>query len=471
MRSTKALWDLMSLVSGELLSKIAGFVAFAYLARNFSAESYGTIEFAFGLFVFFSSIVEFGYGPIGAREVATSPEKRSYYASTIFSSRILWALLCLPLMNAMAWLMDVTDSTRQMVMIVSVGLLAVPFNCRWLLQGMEKMAWVSLAQAIRMAVFLVGVLIFVHTASSVLVVGVIEVAGGVAVALYFLWFQYLLGVKLQTNFKRSDIAAVTSKAKAIGLGQVVWSFNQNLPTVLIVWFVGPVELAWYGAALRIVNALASFSMLYHFNIYPTVVRRLGKSQEDYRQFSEPSVRICAWSGLLVAYVGVLLAVPLCEFAFGEKYALAALPLSILIWTIPFALLSGHARWALIASDKQKYVMVAQMSGCITSIIVGLLLIPEYHAVGGSIAMVSSALVVWLVAHYFACRHVTKIPVSPVFIPFCLVSSLLLASWLMGLAQGLFVIIPIAAFILLAPLVDSRLLRDIPTLMRIKSESP
>lgn len=470
MKSSKALWDLVSLTGGELLSKVAGFVAFAYLARNFSAESYGTIEFAFGLLVFFSSIVEFGYGPIGAREVATSPGTRSHFASTIFSARILWALLCLPLMNATAWYMDVTETTRQMVFIVSIGLLAVPFNCRWLLQGMEKMAWVSLAQAIRMFVFLIGVLVFVHATSSLLVVGFIEVAGGVAVALYFLWFQFLLGVKPRLNFTLSDIRSMTSKAKAIGLGQIVWTFNQNLPTVLIVWFVGPVELAWYGAALRIVNALASFSMLYHFNIYPTVVRRLGKSQEDYKQFSEPSVRICAWGGLLVAFVGVLVAEPLCEFAFGEKYTTAALPLSILIWTIPLTLMSGHARWALIASDKQRYVMIAQVSGCITSILVGLLLIPKYHAIGGSIAMVTSALVVWLVAHYFAGLYVTKVPVRPVLIPVCLVSLLLAGSWLTGLAQGVLVVVPIAAFVVLAPLIDTRLIRDIPTLMRIKSES-
>jgi len=364
----------------------------------------------------------------------------------------------------------VGDVARFLVLIVSFALFAVPFNTRWLLQGMEKMAWVSLAQFTRMSVFLVAVLLLVTTGSSLALVGVIEVTAAFAVAVYFLFFQLRLGIPFRFNFNMQDMASVTRKARTIGVGQIVWSFNQNLPTMIIVWFVGTVELAWYGAALRFVNALVSFSMLYHFNIYPTVVRRLKNSAHHYQELSVPSVRICAWAGVFVVYVGVLIPKPLCELTFGTQYTAAALPLSVLIWTIPLTLISGHARWALIAADKQKYVMFAQILGCLTSIMIGLILIPKYHATGGSIAMVASAFVVWLVAQYFACTLVTPVPYIQVINPFSLAMFLLAINTHYQLPQLSSTIILIFTFLVLAPIVDSRLLRDVPALMRIKSEA-
>ena len=65
-KPAKALWDLLALSGSEILGKIAGFVAFATLARIFSPSDYGAIELAVSLFAFFASVVDFGLGPIGS---------------------------------------------------------------------------------------------------------------------------------------------------------------------------------------------------------------------------------------------------------------------------------------------------------------------------------------------------------------------------------------------------------------------
>ena len=57
----------MMLSGGEAVSKILAFVAFAYLARLLRPDTYGYIEFALAVTLFFNLVVEAGLDFWGLR--------------------------------------------------------------------------------------------------------------------------------------------------------------------------------------------------------------------------------------------------------------------------------------------------------------------------------------------------------------------------------------------------------------------
>ena len=61
------------LFGGEAFSKVCVLLAFAYLARVLSPSSYGTVELALSVTMFFVLGVESGMGSYGARMVAAQP--------------------------------------------------------------------------------------------------------------------------------------------------------------------------------------------------------------------------------------------------------------------------------------------------------------------------------------------------------------------------------------------------------------
>jgi O-antigen/teichoic acid export membrane protein len=65
-RYPRLFWDLSSLAFGQFLSMLLGFVAFAYLARTLSPESYGLVEYAVGLAGLAAFVIDGGLGPLGA---------------------------------------------------------------------------------------------------------------------------------------------------------------------------------------------------------------------------------------------------------------------------------------------------------------------------------------------------------------------------------------------------------------------
>jgi len=468
---SKALWDFVALSGGEVLGKLAGLVAFAYLARVLGPEYYGSVEVAGALLVFFSLIIDFGYGPVGAREITHHPEKLAQYAGMIPAARVLLALLCVPAMCLTAMLMKLPSDAVVLVCLYALAMLAAPWNQRWLFQGLDRMVLVSLGQLIRMLAFTAGVILLVQDPADLLRVGYVEIVAAVSMAVYFVAMQLRASIPLSLNFELRPLLNISHQSISLGLSQAVWALNQYLPTLLIASLSLATEVSWFGAAHRIVFSIVSFSMIYHFNLFPAVTRRLKVSQAAFSQLVKPSFRVTAWGSFFIAIVITFLAGPICEVVYGTDYAAAALPMAIIIWSLPLTLFSGHSRWPLVAVHKQRYVLYAQLAGLAATVVSGAFLIPRYGSLGGAVAMLLNAACVWFTAHYYASRFVGAIP----FIG-SILRQLLLAMFIMVAVFGVAgltwysALSGIIGFALLAFVVDRKLPGDIRRLIQVKNEN-
>jgi PST family polysaccharide transporter len=466
----KAFWDFVFLSGGETIGKLAGFLAFAYLARTLSSESYGSVELAVALLSIFGLFVNFGFGPIGAREVSRDHDVAAYWAALIPGTRLLVAIVCIPTMCLVAYLMKLPEEHTRLIWLMSFALIAMIWNQSWLLQGLERMAPISFNQAARMIVFTIGVFVFVNGDDDLLVVGFVELTAATTMALFFLVLQRRLGLPLRVSLRIGEIIQLVKRASSIGLSQSVWAFNQYISIIMVAYLIGGAAVAWFAAAHRIVNALTAYSLVYHFNLFPAASARLTHSTEAYQDLVQASAKVTSWAGVGVAMTGTLFAEPLCVLIYGREFSEASLTFAVLIWSVPLTLMSGHGRWALIATENQRYVLAAQSIGAITTVTSGFLLVPILGPVGASISMLLSHSAVWIVAHYFVSKEVCQIPALKVMILPVLLAVLAVA---IGYSLSQYSTFGIVAGLLIfgvgALLLDRELIRDIKRLARIKNE--
>ena len=71
-----------------------------------------------------------------------------------------------------------------------------------------------------------------------------------------------------------------------------------------------------------------------------------------------SMQLAVWAGTFVALVVTLLANDLLGLLFGTGYEPGSKLLALLIWMIPLSLISGHYRYALIAHNQQRLLLVS-----------------------------------------------------------------------------------------------------------------
>ena len=117
-------------------------------------------------------------------------------------------------------------------------------------------------------------------------------------------------------------------------------------------------------------------------------------------------------------------------------------------------LSGHARWLLIVSDKQRCVLHAQIGGLVTIVLVGGPLIFYFRDVGAACTAVIGSIAVWIVSHRFALRLNAPPPELFLFVkPLMLALLLGLAVQFAEVGQLVKAVSGFVLFVVAAPLVD------------------
>lgn len=451
--------DLGMLVGGQFTAKLIGLLAFAYLARTLDPDSYGEVEFVAGLAGLFAMVVDLGLSTIGVRRAAAAPEKRGELAAQIFLIRLAVALVCGLVMVAGVNLFGGSPLLHGLVLLYAISLLVSACYQEWLLQSAGLMAQVALAQVIRMAVFFAAILLLVHGVGDAVLVGASEIAAVAAAAVYALRVQArkIAPVRLWTRF---ESGALIREALPVALGTMIWSAAQYAPLFLMGALVGGAGVGFFAGASRLAASIATFSFVYHFNLYATASRVARESAQALAAVMRSSFRTVAWftigGGLFVS----LAAMPIMQLIFGREFGEAATSLAILIWTVPVMFLAGHARWSLILAHKEIEVFRSQVVGLITVAVLGLLLVPRYAETGAAAAALGGNFGVWISSYALAShRKVETPPLTLVAKPLLLATVIALGTGLVALPALAEAAIALLLYLLVAPLVDRTLWSD------------
>jgi O-antigen/teichoic acid export membrane protein len=95
--------------------------------------------------------------------------------------------------------------------------------------------------------------------------------------------------------------------------------------------------------------------------------------------------------------------------FGEPFRTASPVFAVYIWLLPLRLVSGHARWTLLAGERQGLLLAVELLGAGILSALGVLLVPVYGALGAAMAVVAANVIAWLAAHLVAARYVGPVP--------------------------------------------------------------
>ncbi len=461
--------DLAILSGGQFAGKLIGLVVFAMLARTLDPEGYGALEYVVGLTAFFVTAVECGLGTIGVKRIARAREELPALAAEIPLTRLVIAILAIPLMIAGVEVFGSPAIPSGLVWLYAASLLFTALNQEWVLQSSELMSEVVVAQTLRALVFATAVFLFVRSSADVTAVGFAEL-GAVAVAsIYCLWQQHFKVSPVRFSLSIPRMAILVREGTSVGLSHFVWSAAQFMPLFLLGSIVGAAQVGPFAAAQRLVMSVSTFSFVYHFNLYPSLTRAAADSDNELAKLLRISFRVTAWVSIGCALGFALSADLLLTSIYGERFAVGAPALAILVWVVPVMILSGHARWLLIVSDKQRCVLHAQIAGLVTIVLVGGPVIFHFRDVGAACTAVIGSIAVWIVSHRFALRLNASPPELSLFVK-PLMLALLLGLAVQFAELGLLVkaVGGFVLFVVAAPLVDRDLVRDAIRLAQAKA---
>jgi PST family polysaccharide transporter len=357
----------LTLALGESVSKLCVLASFAYLARTLGPQNFGIVELSLSVTLIFVMAVDGGLGSFGARLVAARPTELPQMAPRIILARVVLAIPAY--ISVLALSASYGIPGLGVLAIYGLTVLFVPLFTQWVFQGLGQMQWVAAGVVLRNIVFALCVLIFIRSGSDVRLVAAAEILGVLALAT-FNWFvlKKVLHVRLDWRAVSDGAITVFKEAWPIGASQAAWGIMWYSPLLALGAVSTLQEVAWLAGPLRIVVAVHTFVYLYFFNVLPRFSKALVESVESWQMLATRSLASSIWIACLVAVSGTVLAPTIVVTFFGPEYRSSAVPLQLLIWMIPLAMLNGHFRSTLIARGEQRVEFAcAAASAVLTSV--------------------------------------------------------------------------------------------------------
>jgi len=462
LRGVGALW------LGQVVTKGLAFVAFAYLARKLGAQEYGAVEYAIGLATFAALAVDGGLGSVGVRLLAQREQSVGELAALIPTAQTCIALIVAPGMVLFAWWLANDTRAVTLVGLVAISVLMLPWKQEWLFQAQQNVGPIVASQILRSAIFAIGVIVLIGSGADVNRVGTMEIVSVGAATLYLIIVQARSAAPVRARFAWREILDLGREAAPIGAAAVVWASIQYAPLLMLANMAGMVDTAYFGAAHRVGVSLVAFSWIYHFNFYPTIAQRLVADPDAMAALTRASFRVAAWGGIGIAMALTLAAEPLLTLLFGDRFKASVPAFSVLVWTFPVTLLSGHARWILVAARRARDMLVAQLAGGVVAIVAGALLISRFGMVGAGVTMVLACVAIWAAAQALVTVRVRAAPLSPCLRPAALAAVIIALAHAVDATPWIACIAGVITYGLLAPLVDRALLHDFDRILRARS---
>lgn len=385
-----------------MVTKIATFAAFAYLARLLGPAGFGYVEWAGTVLMCSSLIVDQGFSSYGAREIAKSPGETAKFVSEVMTARILLAVISYAAITIFAFSLVREPAITKLLLVYGLSLWALPFFLQWVFQGHDRMHVVGITQIIRQMTFVLVVFAFVRGMDNVLWVGIAEVSGVTAAALVSIWaYRRFFSERGKVHWALSS--KLFREGIPIGLSQMFWTIKMFGATFVVGLVATSEDTGYFAGAMRIYVALHTFVYLYYFNMLPSMSRAWEQGSAKLAELIRRSLKIVIFASLIVGIVWVFAAPFIMTSAYGPSFLPGAGALQWLAGACIAAAISGHYRFGLIAARYQNREMYATAAGSLLA----LALIPlGYFKAGtsGAAAVLFFAEIVVLILSWLFARR-------------------------------------------------------------------
>ncbi|OGG36728.1 hypothetical protein A2110_00125 [Candidatus Jorgensenbacteria bacterium GWA1_54_12] len=380
------------LSASEFGSRLLRAGAIIYAARALGAAQYGIFSYVLGLAGFFTVFADVGVKQIMTREVSQKPEEANAYFATAFWIKGALLFITSLLVIFVAPHFSKIEGARALVPLVA--LLTVFDNLREFsagyFRGKEEMqyeALLTLTTNVAIAIFSFVIITVAPTARALTVTYILSAGTGTVLGFILLRKQF---ARIVSDFKKTFLTRIIHSAWPIALMGLVGAFTLNVDIIMLGFYKTAETVGFYAASQKIVQLLYMLPVIMAVATFPSLARFVkNKNTEKARMLMEKTVRAIYLIAIPLAVGGLILAPGVIRFLYGEGYEPAAPILRLLVLTPLVVYPAGIVSNFVFAHDEQKKIAPFVVIGSLLNVVLNVLLIPSFGALGAAFATLVS----------------------------------------------------------------------------------
>ena len=381
----KLMGNFFSLSSMQVLNYIFPLITLPYLVRVLGPYHYGLVMFAQAIIQYFVLLTNYGFDLSATSQIAlkkSDPSAVSKITSEVFATKstlmglsflILILLVHMVPSIGLNWLLYVASSSYIIANVVFPN---------WLFQGLEDMKFITLANVVSKALSTVFIFTVIHHPQDYILLpivnGLSSILGGIF-SLIFVMRKYRL------LFQYPSLSTIIEQLKdgwMIFLSNISISLYTTSNPVILGFFTTPTEVGYYMAAERLIRAIQGLFGIVSQTIYPHVIQVMNSSITDGIRFLHKVTIYLAPLSAMISIMVFALAHPIITLILGRQY-IASVPIIQILAILPLVIFLSNIfgiQTMLPLRFKKAFLFIISASALI-NIILSLILVPLYGAIG------------------------------------------------------------------------------------------
>lgn len=387
----------------EILAIVLPLITAPYISRVMGAENLGIFSYSHSVANLFLMFARLGVVNHGSRSIAACQkdgEKRNRVFSEIFTIQAVFGLLMTTVY--MIYIVLFVKENQIIFFLQSIFVISAFFDIGWFFMGMENFKKTVTRNIVVKLVSLISIFAFVHDRGDLSIYTIIS-TGSMLLGHITLW----VGLKKVVKFVKPSFSGVWTQLKGclvMFVPTIAVTIYTVIDKVLLGGLAGETQVGYYDQAAKLVAVPLGFITSFGAVMLP----RMSALEAEGAHGSEG---ISIMNKSLVFMVAVATAISfglasvsetLIPVYYGKEF-LACIPLLMLISVkLPFMAWANVIRTqCLIPKHRDRQFIISLFVGAAVNIVMNLLLITKFKAIGAAIATISSEVAVCLVQSIFA----------------------------------------------------------------------
>lgn len=393
-------------LSYQLLAILLPIITTPYVSRVLGINGIGVFNYTNNVVQAFVLCATLGSSSYAIREIAYIQNDKKQ-VSKIFYEIIIFRLICVLIVIPIYLLFVLNSKYKFLYSILFMNIISIFFDISWFFQGVEDFKKTVIRNFIVKIIGVILIFLFIHDNTDlwkyVAIISVTTLFGQIS-----MW-SYLPKYLVKTKISIKNITKHLWPSFVFFIPQLSSYIYTSLDSVLIGIISTEAQVGYFAQAEKIVKMLLTTITSLGTVMLPHIAFLVKqKKWNDVTEKIYSAIRFTIFLGFPMTIGIASISEIFVPWFFGEGYGGSIILMKILaplILVIGLASITG--RTVLIPLDKQKYYNISIILGSVINLILNLILIPKYYAVGAAIATVVAELIVTSIQLY-CIRDIIKI---------------------------------------------------------------
>ena len=385
-------------------------ITFPYVSRILLPDGVGVLNFQTSIINYIVLFTSLGIPLYAVKEVAKYRDDISLRNKITLEIIILSFLLCLIGYIAVFLIGHYVPSINSNIKLFYILSLMIVFNAlgvNWFYQAIEDFKFITVRAVVIRILATISIFVFVSDKSDLLIYGAITVGLSVGnnIINFFHLRKYIASLSLHIKIK--DIFKHLKPALKIFVLNLIISIYVQLNTIMLGFMDGDFSVGIYTAGNNIPHVILTLVTSMGVVLLPRCSNLVASGKHiEFQHVCNKAIRLVLMLALPFMSGLILLAKPIINIFCGISF-MGAVP--VLYWTSPVILFIGLTNvigiQILYPLGKEKIVIYSTLGGAIVNVLLNIMLIPNYSAIGAGISTFAAELAVLIIQVYLGKKYI------------------------------------------------------------------